>query len=153
MSGNSKQDKDKKARRASDMNLHVVEVRPGWAPPPPEECYDAPIAPFVPPDGDAAIDRIRIRMTMATLDDLMVDFALIQETYYQGKWRPVAKADSAHDDEVHIHWYSRRTGTEIGQREHIVPIMCREDLEEGYDRATEWVVADWARNKQRWHDA
>lgn len=84
----------------------------------------------------------------------MVDFAVLQRTRESGKWYDVALADSAHDNEVHIHRYGRRSaGTDVGDREHLCEIACAADLANGYIMAYDRIIGSWVDNKRRWRNA
>ena len=109
---------------------------------------------MAPEGADPAKDRIKVRMVNhVDLKHQLLDFALVHQTFYRGRWRDVTMADSAHDDEVHLHRYGRSPDREIENTEHVCPITCQGDVESGYDVAYDRVVTNWQANKQRWHDA
>lgn len=154
MGGKSKQDKVKRDRRAVDM----AEAEEGPAPdawrPPDDECEEEASYTTTPPDADPNLHQVKLRVVTHTPTGRLVEFAMTQQTRHKGKWRDVAKADSSHNDEVHLHRYSRRSRGEVGnQPEVLTVVQSFEDLQAGYYLAYERVFGDWSGNYQRWHDA
>jgi hypothetical protein len=92
-------------------------------------------------------------MTDHKATSTLVDFAVVQRTRYKGHWRTIAEADSSHDIEVHIHWWSRKLDGRVGEPEKICDIESADDVLDGYNRAYERIVEDWEANKRRWRDA
>lgn len=141
----------------SHRKKHVVDMavqpsEPAWIPPDPEECEETAAYTMMPPDGTPE-DRIKVRMVEHIPTSTLVEFALVHQTFHAGKWREVARADSSHDDEVHVHRFSRRTRNQVGGTEQLVPIKSAEDIDAGYYLAYSRIVDEWADNKRRWDDA
>ncbi len=140
-------------RRPVDMSASAEPPPPPWQPPPDEECEESPPYTFAPPGADPDEHRIKVRIkNYQTTPHAMVEFALVQQTLRQGRWRNVAVVDSCHNDEVHLHRYGRRTQERIGEPEQLMPIDREADVQDGYNLAYEWVVAKWAENHRRWQD-
>jgi len=140
----------------SHRDKHVVDMskippEDRWIPPDPEECEETADYTMRPSEAPST-ERIKVRMVDHVPTSALVDFAIVHETFHKGKWRLVAKADSSHDDEVHIHQYSRRTGQQYGGTEQLIPIKAIEDVDAGYYLAYERIVENWAANRARWND-
>lgn len=153
MSGNSKQDKIKRERSAKDMSAPAELPTPKWVCPPPEELEESANYTLDPSEACDGVERITVRMVDHFPTGSLVEFAVIHDTFHKGKWTKVAVADSSHDDEVHVHYYSRKTGNRVGSPEVIMPVTSTADISAGYDLAYERMVSKWADNKRRWHDA
>lgn len=152
MAGKGRQAKVKRDQRAADMSGPIDRPQT-WVPPHPDEHAEPTTFEFTPEGANPTEDRIKVRMVMhIERDHQLLDFAVVHQTFYRQRWRDVAKADSSHDDEVHIHRYSRRTGEQVGNTEQVCPVTCQTDIETGYDTAYDRIVADWRTNKRRWHD-
>lgn len=97
-------------------------------------------------------ERVKVRMVDHLPTSTLAEFAVIQQTFYKGKWRTVAEVDSSHDDEVHLHRWSRKQDERVGDPEQLMPVTCLADVGVGYDMAYARIVDDWEGNKGRWHD-
>lgn len=124
----------------------------GYVPPPPDECEEWTFS-FDPSGGDMTRERVKVRMVEHVPRSDLAEFAVIQETRHRGQWRPVAVADSSHDDEVHVHRYGRRAGERLGEPEPLMPIAHMADISGGYDLAYGVIVEEWETNKRRWDNA
>ncbi len=85
--------------------------------------------------------------------DELVRFAVIQQTYSQGKWRDVAGIDSCHDVDVHLHRYGRHADARVGNPEVLMQVTSPIDIQRGYNLAYDLLVEGWAENHRRWQDA
>lgn len=130
----------------------VIETDGGWVPPLPEECAEADTLTIPLPDGGET-ERVKIRLVNLLGTDELAEFALIQQTYHQGKWRTVAEVDSAHGDEVHEHRWSRKTDGRVGNPEQLIAVSSLGDVADGYELGYQEIVVKWVENKRRWHDA
>jgi hypothetical protein len=152
MSGKSKQDKAKRDRGASDMSEPPDPPPSPWTPPPPDECEEATFT-HTPNDADPQKEQFVTKFVTHITTGVVVGWVLVQKTRHQGKWRTVLEADSKHET-AHFHRYGRSNGDyRIGEREVLMDIASEADVTTGYESAWSRVVDDWARNKQRWHDA
>lgn len=133
--------------------MSVIAAPPGWSRPPPEECEESAVYEIDPSGGNMTAERIKVRMVDHRPTSTLADFAVIQQTYDRGKWRIVAEVDSSHDDEVHVHWWSRKEDARVGDPEQLRPVACLKDIGDGYDEAYARIVQPWQANKRRWHDA
>jgi hypothetical protein len=132
------------------MSPDIEASGPQWKPPPPDECTEDQHAMTL--DGaDPAKDRVMARLVNDAQTWELVDFALIQQTYAGSKWHDVAKIDSAHDDEIHVHRYGKRSG-EHHATEHLMPITCAADVQAGYSSCYQVIFDNWAENKRKWQD-
>lgn len=149
------QNKRKGQRRAVDMSAKPdVVVTPSiWVPPPPDECEEAPPYTITPPGADQEKHRAKMRGVYEAATDEMVEFAVVQEVRYKGKWRFVASADSCHNDEIHLHRYGRIADGRVGDPEHLMPVERKADVQVGYELAYERIVEMWAENFERWQHA
>lgn len=148
-----KQAEGKRRKQLVDMSSEP-EAPSRWIPPDPDECEEFADYRMTPTGGTPGVDEIRVRMVEHVATSALVDFAIIQRTLHRGKWREVAKADSSHDDEVHVHQFGRRSGEEVGGGTELIhPIKCEQDVADGYDVAYVRIVDNWEDNKRRWHDA
>lgn len=155
--GNMKQGRKKARARSIDMSSGAQEdAGDQWSPPDEADCDPAQFT-MAPPGGDIESDRIIVRTSTDPIrGGQLVDFAVVHMTRYRRKWRNVAKADSAHDHEVHVHRFAR-SGPPDDQEGHREPPICAiseaAHVQMGYDLAYEQVVGKWDDNKRRWHDA
>lgn len=81
----------------------------------------------------------------------MVAFSIVQETKYEGMWRPVLEIDSRHGC-VHRHQYARSTFDRVGPREVLKPIGCCDDVQDGYNAVIRELLEEWPTYKARWQD-
>ena len=146
-----RQVKRRSQKKAADLTIQPETAAP-WAPPPDDECECFEPAVMVPPDADPSTDRIIIRTKHHAQTLQLVDFAVIQQTFYRRKWREVAKVDSSHVGEVHLHRYMRSADERPGGPEVLCSVSCGDDVTAGYELAYSRIVADWAKNKAGWHD-
>lgn len=156
VSGRSSQDKRKRDKRAADMSAKpdmVVAASSSWVRPPPDEREESPAYTVTPPEADPEKHRVKVRIVHHVSTDEIVEFAVTQECRYRGKWRFVAGADSCHENEIHLHRYSRNTAQRVGDPEHLMPVERQADVQEGYELAYARVVENWAENHGRWQHA
>jgi hypothetical protein len=130
----------------------IPAIGPSWVPPPPDECEESANYRFDPGGGDMDREMVVVRMQDHVPTSTLVGFAVVQRTFYRGRWRTVAEADSSHDDEVHVHYWSRALDARIGRPERILAVTTSSDVSAGYDVAYERIVTAWEDNKRRWHD-
>jgi hypothetical protein len=135
------------------MSAQIVSAPTGWSRPPPEECRDDGPYVLTPPDANPNEMRAYVRMVVHDETDTIVEFAVILQTFYCGEWRTVASADSCHDVDVHLHRYSRRTGSRAGEPEKVIDITNSRDLQDGYDLAYDVLLENWRTHRQRWEYA
>lgn len=126
---------------------------PPWERPPPEECERSEPYRIFPDGADGDRDKVVVSLLNHIATDMLVGFALVQQTMYRGKWRNVVVVDTAHDQDVHVHRYSRKTGERVGRPEVLKVINDMADVSDGYDLACDLVRKNWSANRQRWHDA
>lgn len=150
MPGLHSQSRRKKEKHAVDMTAPPEEP-PRWVRPPASECEEQAYS-HTPAGADPANDRVTVRMACLVTTGEMVEFAIVQTTRRGNKWHEVARADSSHEDEVHIHRFGRRGGELGGPPEHLKPVVCAADLADGYDLAYHRIIDNWAENKARWLD-
>lgn len=101
---------------------------PAWTCPPPDECEDALTYTLCPPGVDPGKHRIKLRTVNHAGTDELVEFAVIQQTYSQGKWRDVAGIDSCHDVDVHLHRYGRHARARVGEPEVLMHVTSQNDI-------------------------
>lgn len=124
--GLGSQGKAKARRRSVDMGQGAdVDPEDLWKRPPPEECephsrYKCQLA-----RADLRENRLVIRVLQESISAVMVEFAMVQQTYNGSVWVHVVEADSCHDVDVHLHRYSRRTGARVGDSEHMGHLASR----------------------------
>lgn len=143
MPGLHPQSRRKREKHAVDMSPPGENgpPQPTWFRPPPEECEDSPAYPFTPEGAVAGRERILVRMVSHVPTGQLVEFAVMQQTCYRGKWRDVAAVDSCHDRDVHLHRYARSTGNRVGKPETLLEIANLRDVQRGMTSVT----FDWPR--------
>jgi hypothetical protein len=120
-----------------------------WSPPPDEECSEGTY-PTALTGADPTVDRVKVRMRHHDGSGRLVEFAFVQQTFYKGKWRDVASADSCHITEAHLHWYGKRADARVGDPEHLMDIAGPDDVDAAYDLSYGRIIDRWAENKARW---
>lgn len=91
-------------------------------------------------------------MVLLAATDELAEFAVIHQTWHQGSWVDVAVADSSHDDEVHIHFYGRRSEARVGSPQHVLDVRKLADVDAGYVAVYPMLIEDWRENLRRWND-
>jgi hypothetical protein len=134
------------------MSAQAIDEPAPWCPPPPDECEEHRYT-AVPDGAHAREDRVMVRLKTHIATQTFVEFALVQQVYWQGEWRDVVEADSCHDVDVHLHRYGRSTDSRIGEPEVLMLVHSLDDLQEGYDLAYTHVFEDWSDNRRRWERA
>lgn len=103
--------------------------------------------------GDNQRDRVRVILTFHAFTDVLVGFALVQQTMFRNRWCDIAVIDSSHDDDVHLHHYARSTSDRVGRKRSLMAITCEADVASGYARAHSVLTTRWEEYRRRWHDA
>lgn len=155
MPGLGKQAAKKGRDRSVPMDMAGNDAAPAWSPPPLEECEEITVT-STPVGADRAEDQIITRMAHDPVTWDLVDFAIIQQTFHRRRWRNVAKADSAHDVEVHVHRFARSgdPNDQEGRREEpLCTVSSVDDVLTGYQLACDAITGDWLANKRKWEDA
>lgn len=129
----------------------MLEVAPRWQPPPDDECDQLGDVTVHPAGADPGTDRIIYRLKYQVIPYELVEFAIIQQTFYRGEWTHVVIVDSTHDDEVHLHRYGQQAKQRVGPTEQLVAVSCQADIATGFRLGHDQVVARWVDNKARWH--
>lgn len=150
MGGLGAQGRAKALRRSVDMAQDEPDLDELWKRPPPEECeslfpWKCPL-----PRGELSEHRLVTRILQETVSQVMVEFALVQQTYNGSTWVHVVEVDSCHDVDVHLHRYSRRTRERVGGPEHVRDISRLEDVQDGYNEAYVLLEHKWEENLERW---
>lgn len=78
----------------------------------------------------------------------VVWFSIVQQTRSGGEWFTVVRADTCHD-EAHLHRFTRRRG-ESDVRHSICDLNTIDDVEAGFDHASDLITEDWEENVRRW---
>lgn len=147
----STQSRRKGEKRVVDMSPPPAAPEPGWFRPPPEE-WQEDVFTFTPDGADPSEHRVKVRMISQEGTSALVEFAVVHQTRHRGSWCDVVTVDSCHDVDVHLHRYSRRTGTRVGEPETLTPVTRMSDLHRGYEIAYAQVFEGWADNLRRWRD-
>ena len=114
-----------------------------WTPPAEsdENVYDTAV-------GDMG-DILRFRHNR-DIQDLLVDFAIIQMTRHDGELACVAEIDIRHGY-LHVHYYNQQ-GRRVGQPRDIGerPVTSQKDVDDSYASALAWIEENWEDCKWRW---
>ena len=81
----------------------------------------------------------------------LVEFSLIQLTFWLGKWHEVAEIDSCHDVDAHLHQNARSTGERVGEPVLITAIHTLDGVQHAYNAALDHIESQWSTLKKRWH--
>lgn len=79
----------------------------------------------------------------------IVAFAIMQEIRHEGEWVVVIRADTCHD-QAHWHRFAKRRAEQIDRRA-ICDLTSIDDVERGFDDASELITEQWEENVRRWH--
>ncbi|MDQ1745773.1 MAG: hypothetical protein QOD07_36 [Frankiaceae bacterium] len=149
-----KQSKRKGIKRSVDMNPPAAEsALPTWTRPPPEEWAPPDVYTIAPDGADPSRERVKLRIVSDVDRRFMVEFALVQQTFFRQRWRDVVEVDTCHDVDVHMHRFARSTGARVGDPLSLRPILSLSDVQIAYDVAYDAVFEKWEDNRRRWHDA
>jgi hypothetical protein len=82
--------------------------------------------------------------------DRLVEFAVIQQRYRNGRWQRVALYDVCHDKGLHLHLYDRRERefTQVS----LMAVTCQKDVEDGFDYVMEHLIRHWWHENERRSD-
>ena len=79
----------------------------------------------------------------------VVAFAIMQEIRHEGEWVVVIRADTCHD-QAHWHRFAKRKAEQIDRRP-LCDLTSIDDVEQGFDDASDLITAQWEENIRRWH--
>lgn len=82
--------------------------------------------------------------------DRLVEWAVIQQRFRNGRWYDVAIYDMCHRKGVHLHLYDRQEN-EFTQRS-LMPVTCQKDIEDGIDHVLEHLIEAWWYENERRSD-
>lgn len=77
----------------------------------------------------------------------VVWFSIVQQVWHDDEWSTVIRADTCHS-EAHVHRLNR-AGKET-RRQSLCDLANIEDVENGFDHASDLITEEWEENERRW---
>ena len=128
----------------------AANLPPGWTLPDDERLLCADETYPIPLGNVVSDDQLLVRLVVHDAEFVLVEFALVQQTLHLGAWCEVAEIDSKHGF-VHKHQNVCSTGMRVGEREWLMDLHERADVQLGYNVAYPAMMRDWEGNRERWH--